>query len=434
MTNEEKRVAREHAARMKRAKEQQFQSTNTSKAPAPNFLKGENPPNTGTPGKATNGTPAPAGDDKRPAWSLVSESFADMTSEEITWLWEGVWLDAGLNMLTGNPGLGKTFLAADLAARVTTGAMWPSGEHQAPLGDVVFLSSEDAYESVLWNRLKAAGADMKRAHRWKMVGKQRDDGECDEREISLEEIHAITPAVARHKNLKLLIIDPVTSYCGSHNANDNDEVRHLLGPLKTLANRKKFCVVMITHDKKANAQAIHSSIGSLAWAAMSRVVQGLYRDPDDDTDRKRLLLPVKNNYADDRKGYALHLEFPGNVGINGRLRWEEAPELRKADAIKAALSIQHQMTGKEATEEETKGKRQVQILNVLDFLANPVDGWVATADIRERISMSGSTLKATIWDMVQANIIEEKNVDAVVGNGALKKDAAKMIRRIRFQV
>lgn len=66
----------------------------------------------------------------------------------VRWLWNG-WLAAGkFHLLGGQPGTGKTTIALDLAATVSSGKRWPDGT-QAEAGYVVIWSGEDDPEDVL---------------------------------------------------------------------------------------------------------------------------------------------------------------------------------------------------------------------------------------------------------------------------------------------
>lgn len=78
-----------------------------------------------------------------------------------------------MTLIAGNPGTGKSQIAADAAARISTGKNWPNGA-RAPIGDVVVLATEDAIDDTWVPRLMAAGADLSRLHFLKMaIG---DDG------------------------------------------------------------------------------------------------------------------------------------------------------------------------------------------------------------------------------------------------------------------
>ena len=58
---------------------------------------------------------------------LVAEPLSQVRSERLTWLWDR-WLPRGkLTLLDGDPGIGKSLVTLDLAARLTKGAALPCG-------------------------------------------------------------------------------------------------------------------------------------------------------------------------------------------------------------------------------------------------------------------------------------------------------------------
>ncbi len=56
-------------------------------------------------------------------------------------------------------GLGKSFLALDLCARLSTGQPWPDGSATAGPAAAVYLNAEDGAEDTLGPRLRTLGAD-----------------------------------------------------------------------------------------------------------------------------------------------------------------------------------------------------------------------------------------------------------------------------------
>lgn len=66
-----------------------------------------------------------------------------------------------LAVLDGDPGLGKSVLTLDVAARVSAGLELPDGQPCNPAG-VVLLSAEDGLSDTIRPRLDAAGADTER--------------------------------------------------------------------------------------------------------------------------------------------------------------------------------------------------------------------------------------------------------------------------------
>ena len=65
-------------------------------------------------------------------------------------------------VLDGDPGLGKSTVTLDLAARLSTGARMPHGPSTIGPVNVVVLSAEDGLADTIRPRLDAAGGDPKR--------------------------------------------------------------------------------------------------------------------------------------------------------------------------------------------------------------------------------------------------------------------------------
>ncbi|MEM1331474.1 MAG: AAA family ATPase, partial [Planctomycetota bacterium] len=97
------------------------------------------------------------------AGSAVVRRLSEVRPEEVSWLWPQRIALGKLTMLAGDPGLGKSFVSLDLAARVSAGLPWPDlpSESNAP-GGVVLLSAEDGLADTIRPRLDAAGADPSR--------------------------------------------------------------------------------------------------------------------------------------------------------------------------------------------------------------------------------------------------------------------------------
>ena len=53
--------------------------------------------------------------------------LADVRPEPIDWLWPGHIAAGKLTLIDGDPGVGKSLITLDLAARLTTGREFPDG-------------------------------------------------------------------------------------------------------------------------------------------------------------------------------------------------------------------------------------------------------------------------------------------------------------------
>ena len=90
------------------------------------------------------------------------DTFADVTPLPVDWLLPGMIALGETTIVAAKGGSSKTFLALDLAARVTTGAAMPDGSPGGPPGNVIVVSAEDDPSTSLVWRLMSAGADLNR--------------------------------------------------------------------------------------------------------------------------------------------------------------------------------------------------------------------------------------------------------------------------------
>ncbi len=269
----------------------------------------------------------------------VTVVLSDVQPESVRWLWPGRIALGKLTLLCGDPGLGKSFVTLDLAARVSSGTSWPDIPILPhPPGGVVLLSAEDDLADTIRPRLDAAGADPSRVvaiqavRRILVPASPRGDNFDLVREDYFdltEDLPALETAIEKTADCRLVIIDPLTAYLGKTDSHKNAEVRAVLAKLFDLAAKRKVAVLAVTHLNKAGGlPAIYRAMGSLAFVAAARAVWAVVRDENDETGRRRLFVPVKNNVGADESGLAYALEPVDGVA---RVAWEAAPVDMRAD-------------------------------------------------------------------------------------------------------
>ena len=258
--------------------------------------------------------------------------LADVKPTAVQWLWPGRFALGKLSLLVGDPGLGKSFLTLDIAARVSRGAAWPDAPNEPnPAGGVVLISAEDDLADTIRPRLDAAGACIERINALESVnrGHATDAAFCLQRDLP-----ALEQAVEATPGCRLVVIDPITSYLGSTDSHKNAEIRAVLKPLGDFAARHRLAVIVISHlNKSAGTPAMYRTMGSLAFTAAARAVWCVTKDKSDE--RRRLVLPVKNNLGTDDSGLAYRLETLSADGMPV-VAWEAEPVRQSADDALAA--------------------------------------------------------------------------------------------------
>ena len=186
------------------------------------------------------------------------------------------------------------------------------------------FNSEDGIADTVVPRLKQAGGESSRVIAMEGVQWTDDDGQEHQRGFSLDrDLPQLIEVLKLNTDSRLVVIDPVSAYCGGTDSHKNADVRGLLAPLAQMASQYRVAVVMVTHlSKGSGGKAVYRAMGSLAFAAASRAVWNVVKDHEDD--KRRLILLAKMNVCQESTGMAYRL-------IDGRVCWEEAPVLMTAD-------------------------------------------------------------------------------------------------------
>ena len=257
--------------------------------------------------------------DRMPGPVLVR--LQDVTSRPVSWLWDGRIPRGKLTLLVGDPGLGKSFMTMDFAARTSRGAEWPDGT-PGQLGDTVILTAEDGLADTVRPRADVQGGDPRRIHVLIGVG---DPEKPSSFNLAADLLH-LEDAVLRTR-ARLVVIDPLSAYLGGVDSrvdsHKDSDVRAILAPLTAMAERNDVAVVGVAHlNKSQQRQALYRAQGSLAFVAAARAVFGVAEDQQDP--RRRLFVPLKMNVAPRPAGLAFRLD-------GGRLTWDRGTVSIDAD-------------------------------------------------------------------------------------------------------
>jgi hypothetical protein len=257
--------------------------------------------------------------------------MADVEPRETEWLWHGRIPMSRITLLAGPGGLGKSFVSLDLAARVSTGAMFPDGA-EAPLGSVILISCEDDPNETIRPRLDAHRADVRRIHLLSGVKVPDENGDPIEVMFTLQDVAALRATLERVPDCKLIVIDPIGSFLGPRvDSHKDNEVRGVLAPVAKLAAEYGAAVLVVAHTRKsAGFTADEQVLGSRAFTGLARAVWHVIQDQENED--RRLVLPGKANLSGRSPGLAYAIG-----GVPARLSWEDQGVNMTADAAMAAV-------------------------------------------------------------------------------------------------
>ena len=256
---------------------------------------------------------------------LLFRRLSTVEPETVRWLWRDRIPLGKLTVLDGDPGLGKSTLLLDLAARVTTGTAMPDGA-PAENGLVILVTGEDGIADTVRPRFDAAGGDAERLNVLEAV---RDDRGV--RPLSLpEDVAALRATLLPLKRARLIIVDPFVAFLANYvNSRIDHDIRRTLAPLATLAAELDAAIVLLRHLNKASGgSALYRGGGSIGIIGAARAGLLVARDPDDE--QQRVLAVTKSNLAPLAPSLSFTLEGAPNGA--GRIRWLGESALR-ADAL-----------------------------------------------------------------------------------------------------
>jgi hypothetical protein len=277
--------------------------------------------------------------------------LSDVQPEHVKWMWPGRLAERKITVLDGDPGVGKSSITLDLAARITRGVAWPDGSRN-PGGGVVVLAAEDGIADTVRPRFDAAGGDPARVRVIAMLS----DASGDERMPTIpDDLQAVEAAVADVR-ARLVIVDPLMAYLGRDtNSYRDQDVRRALTPLAALADRCGFAVLIVRHLTKApGGTPLYRGGGSIGIIGAARIALLAGRDPNDET--RCVLLPLKSNLGPPPEGITYQIEGSSNGA--SRIAWGGATGLR-ADEVLALPST---------------GEERSALDAAVDFLIERLDG------------------------------------------------------------
>jgi hypothetical protein len=260
---------------------------------------------------------------------------SEIKSEIVNWIVPG-WIPAGkISILYGDPGLGKSLVTLDLAARITSGEPMPLCETPHPPSNVLLFCAEDEAADTIKPRLEAAGADCNRVHVFPNGG------------YRMFSDHKLLYTLITMNKATLVVVDPLSLYAGRRDICRDQQVRRLLGPIARIAAMSGSAFLFVHHpNKSAGRKALLRSAGSIGIAATARSVMIMGKDPTDPA--SRIIAQVKGNLGAAQSSLRFHFEHETGRR-EPRVRWDGAAKGVTADSLMqtvTALEGAHELAGR----------------------------------------------------------------------------------------
>jgi putative DNA primase/helicase len=208
---------------------------------------------------------------------IITHTADQVKPRKLKWLWMDRVSANKITLYAGNPDNGKSLAAIDLVARVTARMNFPDCVNTLPPSEVLMLLGEDDEDDTAVPRLMSAGADLTKVHFPEGVKRPTvNDGS----EVRLDiDLPALEAYLDKHPAIRLIVIDPISSYLGDVNMIAEQSVRSVLTPLRLMAMRRNVAVLFVMHlNKKSELDAISRVGGAMAFIGVARSAWLFIRD------------------------------------------------------------------------------------------------------------------------------------------------------------
>ena len=261
--------------------------------------------------------------------SSFGTPLSEIETQHITWLWENRIPQGKITLLEGDPGMGKSLLAIDIAAHVSTGRPMP-GERTGKIGSVILIAPEDSAADTIKPRAAAAGGDLSRIH---ILSTLEDLNVNDVKKLKFyqkpfslaKNLFELEQAIIQTKAI-LVILDPLTAVLGHNIDSSRDQgIREIFTPLALLAESTNCAFLVVRHLKKGSSDnLLYRGAGSIGIIAAARTCLTIFYDPADE--KKRVLAVTKSNLVEPPKNLsyqivpiesiAPHIQWHGEINLD----------------------------------------------------------------------------------------------------------------------
>lgn len=252
----------------------------------------------------------------------------DVEEQETKWIWYPYIPLGKVTMIQGDPGEGKSTLAINLLAHLSSGRKFPDGEKCCPAGfPVIYQNAEDGLADTIKPRFRIAGATMSNVI------------SIDESKEPLAMTDVRLVELIQDFHAKVLVLDPLQAYLGDHvDMHRANEIRPVLAHLAYIADKMQCAIILIGHMNKASGmKSIYRGLGSIDITAAARSVLTVASDPKHP--ENRVILQVKNSLAKMGDPVAFTLDEDGKFQYLGEYE-VNTENLLSAEPVRVSSQIE----------------------------------------------------------------------------------------------
>jgi hypothetical protein len=251
----------------------------------------------------------------------VTQLHDDLAALESRWLWYPYIPADTLSIISGDPGVGKSWVVAFITAAVTNGLEFPGQVQRLKPQRVLLASVEDNVGATLVPRLRQLNANLNNV-------------------AVIEEGFKLSPRGLRQLeetigdyDANILFIDPIFSYLAKGTDTDKQvEVGDIMDELRRIAERKKTAIIGVRHLRKgapgkSGGSDIYRGMGSIGFTASARSEMLCEMAPK----KRKVFRHIKVNNA------------PLGPALEYRINHGDEPQ-KSIDPVKGVLLVQAKWT------------------------------------------------------------------------------------------
>lgn len=243
------------------------------------------------------------------------------------WLWEDRIPIGRVTLIEGAARSGKSFVALDLAARLSGGVAWPDSVEAAPGGTnaqrpktCLLISLQDCPDDTLGLRLQLAGGNPQRLlHLSQFFTTDRLDQDSIRSVRFPGDLPAVEHLLDQHDDLQLIVIDPLSDFCPTAGL-----MMETLHRLNEMACERLIAVVATLRATSRFDGRGRLEVKSRWPTEAARCTWFVAFDPDDDA--RRLFVPTRTNFCVEPHGLRFSIE-------SGRVVWDLAGPIDATDPL-----------------------------------------------------------------------------------------------------